>query len=229
MGIVVVHFFQWLSVSADAEGGWHLKGGKEWAPRNTPRRKWPRAGKAGLRENSRTFALPALSAEVVSVPGFVFSKDGTVADEGGERGFPPATLILHQFLALVPHLINEDMSSFRTSIEYESSEILPSDLVPRSPGNGYEGGRVEERAIGKMKTENGRWGGWGGAFGSESFTEAPSPGPRAKELLGKKKELHRSGEIPWSSLQENFKPQDGQILISEKKRSLKADGRQGTH
>lgn len=46
---------------------------------------------------------------MVSVPDFVFSNDGTgagtMAEEGGETGFPPATLIFHQFLALIPFLI----------------------------------------------------------------------------------------------------------------------------
>ena len=77
---------------------------------------------------------------MVSVPDFVFSNDGTgpgtMAEEGGETGFPPATLIFHQFLALIPFLIKEDLSSFGTGIQYGISEILPLDLVPRSPGIG---------------------------------------------------------------------------------------------
>lgn len=92
--------------------------------------------------------LPALSAKMVPGTGFIFSNDGTglpqrrggasmMAGEGGEAGGPPAMSILHQHLALMPHLINEDLSSCRISIKYnDCPEILRWDPVPRSPGNG---------------------------------------------------------------------------------------------
>ena len=49
-----------------------------------------------------------------------------------------------------------------------------------------------EQARGKMKTKNGGV----GTMGSKSFTEAPSPGPRGKELLGKEKDSIDPGDIP---------------------------------
>ena len=80
--MIIVHFFQGQSGSAEAEVWRNFRG-----PRNTPRREQHRSPEWGSGSTSSALALPALSVGRVSMLDFVFSKDGPglLQRRGGDR------------------------------------------------------------------------------------------------------------------------------------------------